>query len=203
MKNLTPTLFVILAASALLLNSCKEDEDDGLDQTNWGYVKEYYTEKPIANAMVVISGSNPMWAIQDTLYTDSNGRYEFERVKYTPEIQASASGYLTSALRVYAPGDFYTKYNRTIFLYQPAEMVVHVKNVKPFNGTDIISLSDFFAPQIVLVGDKVDTVICCLLGRRYTEVLVGAWVTKNEKKYSNNIRYTPTQSKNNIVEINY
>jgi hypothetical protein len=200
----TINYLISLLALVIQLQACKKDMLVGGDATiNWGYVKEFYTQKPIAQALVVVYGKNPMWAVQDTLYTDSNGRYEFDKVKYLPELLTSAPGYLPASMQPYAPGDFFDKYNRTIYLYQPAEMMLHVKNVNPFDQSDYINLTDFFAPFIYLYGTSVDTTICCLTAKRYKEVVIGAWVRKDFKEYSNNVKYTPTKANGNLVEINY
>jgi hypothetical protein len=185
------------------LHACKKDPITNSITTNWGYVKEFYTQKPIPNAMVVVYGKNPMWAVQDTLYTDSNGRYEFDYVKYLPELLTSAPGYLPASMQPYAPGDFFDKYNRTIYLYQPAEMILHVKNVNPFDEYDRISLNDFFAPDVVLNGDNVDTMVCCLTARRYENVGLKTVVRKNSRDSIIMYYHTPTKATGNVVEINY
>ncbi len=188
------------------LHACKKDPITNSITTNWGYVKEFYTQKPIPNAMVVVYGKNPMWAVQDTLYTDSNGRYEFDYVKYLPELLTSAPGYLPASMQPYAPGDFFDKYNRTIYLYQPAEMILHVKNVNPFDESDQIRINDF-SPPIALLGKKVDTIICCLFSRRYETVRLQTIITRNRNgEYKDSIGIyspTPTKATGNVVEINY
>ena len=183
------------------LHACKKDPITNSITTNWGYVKEFYTQKPIPNAMVVVYGKNPMWAVQDTLYTDSNGRYEFDYVKYLAELDATAPGYIPN--RMFTQDELVGSFNRTIYLYQPAEMILHVKNVNPFDESDYINLTDFFSPFIYLYGTSVDTTICCLTAKRYTEVVIGAWVRKDFIEYSNNVKYTPTKATGNVVEINY
>ena len=186
----TINCLILLLALVIQLQACKKDTPVGGDATiNWGFVKEFYTQKPIAQAMVVVYGKNPMWAVQDTLYTDSNGRYEFDYVKYLAELDATATGYIPN--RMFTQDELVGRYNRTIYLYQPAEMMLHVKNVNPFDQSDYINLTDFFAPFIYLYGTSVDTTICCLTAKRYTEVVIGAWVRKDFKEYSNNVKYTP------------
>jgi hypothetical protein len=194
---------ILLLALVIQMQACKKDTPIGSDETtNWGYVKEFYTQKPIPNAMVVVYGKNPMWAVQDTLYTDSNGRYEFGYVKYLPELQASALGYFNSGLQPYAPGDFFDKFNRTIYLYQPAEMILHVKNVNPFDGNIQIDLNDFI-PVSRFDGKGADTMVCCLLGRRYTEIDFQIVVRKNGIDSLFLVYHTPTKATGNVVEINY
>jgi hypothetical protein len=198
----TITNLIILLALVIQMQACKKDTPIGsVETTNWGYVKEFYTQKPIPNAMIVVYGKNPMWAVQDTLYTDSNGRYEFGYVKYLAELDATAPGYIPN--RMFTQDELVGRFNRTIYLYQPAEMILHVKNVNPFNQYDYINLTDFFAPFIYLYGTNVDTTICCLTAKRYNEVVIGAWVRKDFKEYSNNVKYTPTKATGNVVEINY
>jgi len=200
----TINYLILLLALVIQLQACKKDMLVGGDATiNWGYVKEFYTQKPIAQAMVVVYGKNPMWAVQDTLYTDSNGRYEFDKVKYLPELLTSAPGYLPASMQPYAPGDFFDKYNRTIYLYQPAELMLHVKNVNPFNEYDRISLNDFFAPDVVLNGANVDTMVCCLTARRYENVGLKTVVRKNSKDSIIMYYHTPTKAIGNMVDINY
>ena len=205
MKSINPHFLamLVLLSMPLFLITCKIESDDPAprDAINWGYVKEYHTEKPIPNAMLVLYGKNPMWAIQDTLYTDSNGRYEFPQVNYLPDLEASAPNYIGD--RVYTQDELVGRFNRTIHLYQPAEMILHVKNVKPFNENDLVDLPDFFAPMVQLSGANVDTFICCLTARRYTEVIIGVWLTKNQNRYSNNVKHRPTKATGNIVDVFY
>ncbi|MES2560139.1 MAG: hypothetical protein V4590_10385 [Bacteroidota bacterium] len=197
-------LFASMAMPFFFVSCTKEEQTPpATDTVNWGYVKEYYTEKPIPNAMLVLYGKNPLWVVQDTLYTDANGRYEFPIVKYLPELQASASGYFPSGMVVYAPGDFYEEKKRTIHLYQPAEMILHVKNVKPVDASDRVDLIDFFDQRGEWTGSNIDTLVCCLTTRRYTEVLIGVWVTKNQINYSDHVKYTPLKAIGNIVSIFY
>jgi hypothetical protein len=203
----TINYLILLLALVIQLQACKKDMPVGGDATiNWGYVKEFYTQKPIAQAMVVVYGKNPMWAVQDTLYTDSNGRYEFDKVKYLPELLTSATGYLPASMQPYAPGDFFDKYNRTIYLYQPAEMMLHVKNVNPLNESDQIRINDF-NPPLALLGKNVDTIICCLFSRRYETVRLQTIITRNRNgEYKDSIAIyspTPTKATGNLVEIKY
>jgi hypothetical protein len=197
-------LLSIAAGLALQFQSCKKDKEtsnEPANEPNWGYVKEYYTEKPIPNAMVVVYGKNPRWAAQDTLYTDSNGRYEFQYVEYLAELQATSLGYIPN--RMFTQDELVGRFNRTIYLYQPAEMILHVKNVKPFDEYDRISLNDFFAPDVIIYGNEVDTLICCLISRRYQEVGLKTVIWKNAKDSIAIYKYTPTRSTGNTVEINY
>jgi hypothetical protein len=198
----TITNLIILLALVIQMQACKKDTPIGSDETtNWGYVKEFYTQKPIPNAMVVVYGKNPMWAVQDTLYTDSNGRYEFGYVKYLAELDATAPGYIPN--RMFTQDELVGRFNRTIYLYQPAEMILHVKNVNPFDEYDRISLNDFFAPDVVLNGDNVDTMVCCLTARRYENVGLKTVVRKNSRDSIIMYYHTPTKATGNVVEINY
>ena len=209
MKTLTPHFLamLLLLSMPMFLITCKIESDDPTprDAINWGYVKEYYTEKPIPNAMLVLYGVNPLWAIQDTLYTDSNGRYEFPQVNYSPELDVSAPGYLSSGMEVYAPGDFYQK-NRTTHLYQPAEMILHVKNVNPTSENDEIRLNDFW-PPLTVTGREADTMICCLTSRRYETARLQTIVRRirGENMLDSIVIYSvrPTQSHGNIIDIFY
>jgi hypothetical protein len=194
-------LIIILLTAMAYLQACKKEPISTSQTTNWGYVKEFYTQKPIAQAMVVVYGKNPMWAVQDTLYTDSNGRYEFDYVKYLAELDATATGYIPN--RMFTQDELVGRYNRTIYLYQPAEMMLHVKNVNPFNEYDRISLNDFFAPDVVLNGANVDTMVCCLTARRYENVGLKTVVRKNSKDSIIMYYHTPTKATGNMVDINY
>jgi hypothetical protein len=196
---------ILLLALVIQMQACKKDIPIGSDETtNWGYVKEFYTQKPIPNAMVVVYGKNPMWAVQDTLYTDSNGRYEFEYVKYLAELDATAQGYIPN--RMFTQDELVGRYNRTIYLYQPAEMMLHVKNVNPFDESDQIRINDF-SPPLTLLGKNVDTIICCLFSRRYETVRLQTIITRNRNgEYKDSIAIyspTPTKATGNVVEINY
>jgi hypothetical protein len=94
------------------------------------------------------------------------------------------------------------RYNRTIYLYQPAEMMLHVKNVNPFDGDIQIDLNDFI-PVSRFNGKGADTIVCCLLGRRYTEIDFQIVVRKNGKDSLFLVYHTPTKATGNLVEINY
>lgn len=203
MKSVKPLLAAVLLLSIpLFLITCTIEHDTPAptDTVNWGYVKEYYTEKPIPNAMLVLYGKNPLWAVQDTLYTDSNGRYEFPLVKYLPELQASAPDYIGD--RMYTQDELVGRFNRTIHLYQPAEMTMHVKNVRPFSGNIEVSLNDFI-PAKRFNGNNIDTLICCLLARRYTTIDLQVVVRRNDQDSLFLVYHTPTQSHKNIIDIFY
>ncbi|MES2560140.1 MAG: hypothetical protein V4590_10390 [Bacteroidota bacterium] len=206
-KHLAIVILLFVSMPLFFISCTIEDETPpATDTVNWGYVKEYYTEKPIPNAMLVLYGKNPLWVVQDTLYTDANGRYEFPIVKYLPELQASASGYFPSGMVVYAPGDFYEEKKRTIHLYQPAEMILHVKNVKPTDDNDAIRLNDFW-PPVIVSGKEADTMICCLVSRRYQTARLQTVVRRNRNQniVDSIIVYevTPTKAIGNIVSIFY
>jgi hypothetical protein len=201
----TINYLILLLALVIQLQACKKDMPVGGDATiNWGFVKEFYTQKPIANAMVVVYGKNPLWAIQDTLYTDSSGRYEFIYVKYLAELDATATGYIPN--RMFTQDELVGRYNRTIYLYQPAEMLLHVKNVNPLHESDQIRINDF-NPPLILLGKNVDTIICCLFSRRYETVRLQTIITRNRYgEYKDSIAIyspTPTKANGNLVEIKY
>ncbi|MES2560141.1 MAG: hypothetical protein V4590_10395 [Bacteroidota bacterium] len=200
-KHLAIVILLFVSMPLFFISCTIEDETPpATDTVNWGYVKEYYTEKPIPNAMLILYGKNPLWAVQDTLYTDANGRYEFPIVKYLPELQASAANYIGD--RMYTQDELVGRFNRTIHLYQPAEMILHVKNVKPFNGNIQISINDFI-PAKRFNGNNIDTLICCLVARRYTTVDLQIVVRRDSQDSLFLVYHTPTKSNENIVDIFY
>lgn len=206
MKLLKNTFIIMLLFSMVFnLSSCKKDDPNtNQENVNWGYVKEFYTEKPIANATVVIYSRNPLWTVEDTLYTDSNGRYEFPIVKYLPYLEVSANGYIPN--RMFDQDELVGRFNRTILLYQPAEMILHVKNVNPNDENDNIRLNDFH-PYKVVNGKNVDTLICCLVGLRYQTVRTQTVVRRiRNGLFTDSIivfTATPTKSQGNIINIYY
>ena len=116
------------------------------------------------------------------------------------ELQASAPNYIPN--RMFTQDELVGRFNRTIFLYQPAEMVFHVKNVRPFDGDIQVDINDFI-PIKRFDGKNADTMICCLLGRRYNEINFQIVVRRNGKDSLFLVYHTPTKATGNIVEVNY
>jgi hypothetical protein len=79
MKNYI--LYTILIIT--VLTSCRKEKDTMHGMQAGIYVKQYKTNTPIANAMVLITrgvpGSGVGSQIVDTLYTDANGRVAYNK----------------------------------------------------------------------------------------------------------------------------
>lgn len=193
---------MLLLSIPLFLINCQTGIDPyANDTSNWGYVREYSTEHPIPNAKVVVWGNNPVWAVQYTLYTDSNGKFEFPLSNYLPEVQASAFGYYTSERTIFKP----RQTGRVINLYQPAQVNLHIKNVNQVDNSDCISLNlkPFLLPDLILQGKNIDTVYSYLASLRHLTVDIKAVIIKNGIESNMYYRSSPTKSHGNIVDVFY
>ncbi|MFI5222303.1 MAG: hypothetical protein ACHQK8_08260, partial [Bacteroidia bacterium] len=161
---------------------CKKDTAVS-NSPNTGYVKEYYTNKPIANAEVGVYSDNNYTKLVENVYTDSNGKFVTnENISGYANILVSKQGYFQ-----YTWSNWQTNRNNNMFyLDMPAYIQTHIKNVNPVNSSDQIDVEGFpdnigYLGTVTLIGSKVDTTICCILALGYKPYKIPVFVYKYPK----------------------
>ncbi len=153
---------IIFLISFLLLQSgCKKIDNNEADATI--YVKEYKTETPIANAMVLITrgrpGSGVGSSVVDTLFTDSNGKAGYGKTldaKYMYYAEAYKETYFDTHSNQVSVTLGKKNFKTTIYMYAYSYVKLHVKNVNPVNQFDLIYISTY-CYNFYLQGMNIDT----------------------------------------------
>jgi hypothetical protein len=201
MKKQNKWLWLLLSVM-LGLNACQKEEPPKASCQNCGYVKEFFTNKPIPFAKVEIYEDFNYTRLIETVTADSNGLFT-AKTNWVGEYKyvfAYAPGYFPYSIAVGL-----TNYNpdtKTFYLDQPGYIQVHVKNTNPFDENDEVILDDF-PNGIFLRGTDVDTTICCLLGAAYKEYRVRAFVRKNFKDTTNHVKCIVEPNQTITVDVNY
>jgi len=204
--------YIILISYIIIgFSSCKKVSNDQIQAGI--YVKQYKTNTPIANALVLITrgapGSGVGTAIVDTLYTD-----EFGRVKYDKEVDENYMYYAEA----YKEGYFSTHNNQagvtpgkkdfttTIYMYAHSWVKLHVKNVNPYNQFDVIKFnSGCYTYQFQGIMDTTflwcDNCNCAWFGDFNFDA--GAFIIKNNLNYTQHFSFIPPPHDTITVNINY
>ena len=141
MKNV---IFLILAVTLLAYTSCKKDPFENKTIIE-GHILEYGSEKPLPNVRIYLQrldgpAYGPYhWTVVDSIFTDANGyvHYEFNHNEgtidkctfKTPNRYYKIDFAVVNSSRV-------NDISRSVIPY--AWVNVHVKNVNPFNTSDLI-----------------------------------------------------------------
>ena len=203
MKTQNKWMWLLLSVM-LGLNACQKEEPPKASCQNCGYVKEFFTNKPIPFAKVEIYEDFNYTRLIETVTADSNGLFT-AKTNWVGEYKyvfAYAPGYFPYSIAVGL-----TNYNpdtKTFYLDQPGYIQVHIKNTNPFDENDRVRLPDFnFKNDVEIHGTDVDTTICCLLGAAYKKLPFGVFVRKNfiDTSYG----YYPIVEPNQTitVDVNY
>ena len=150
---------------ALNLFSCDKVKQDEIDATI--YVKEFKTNKPIANAKVLItrgkSGSGYGGMEVATIYTDENGKADYGDKNADKDYMYYAEAYKDNYFNTHNQQVSVTRgkknFETTIVMYAESYVKLHVKNVNPFNNIDLIQFLSFCNsnPSVQLQGENIDT----------------------------------------------
>jgi hypothetical protein len=204
-------LYTILIIT--VLTSCRKEKDNMHGMKAGIYVKQYKTNTPIANAMVLITrgvpGSGVGSQIVDTLYTDANGRVAYNKKvdeNYMYYAEAYKDGYFDTHNQQVdvRPGE--KNFTTTIFMYAHSWVKLHVKNVNPYDQFDLLRISTSFY-QWNFSGLNIDTTILYadygyefMADFTYIDACVS---TKNNIDSTIIFTYTPPPHDTITVDINY
>jgi hypothetical protein len=205
--------YIILIALIITgLASCKKVKDNQIQAGI--YVKQYKTNTPIANAMVLITrgvpGSGVGTQIVDTLFTDANGRVAYNNQvdeNYMYYAEAYKDGYFdtrNSQVDV-RPGE--KNFTTTIYMYAHSWVKLHVKNVNPYDQFDKIRISTF-CYNFGLYGMYIDTTfLFCDYGFEFMgdfeHYSYGFYATKNFIDTPIVFNFIPPPHDTITVDINY
>ena len=200
MKKYIILLILIITA----LTSCKKDKDklSGNAIQAGIYVKQYKTETPIANAMILITRGAPHigfgTTILDTLYTDANGRVAYNKVvdqNYLYFAEAYKEGFFDThnAQVLVTPGE--KNFTTTIFMYAHSWVKLHVKNVNPYDQFDYITIQSF-CNTFYLQGISIDSTFlwcfhCHCKWKADFDYEIALGVTKNQSLNTIHLAFTP------------
>ncbi|MBL0053629.1 MAG: hypothetical protein IPP29_20100 [Bacteroidetes bacterium] len=126
------------------------------------YVKEYKTEKPIANAIVSITRGDAYYGghLVTTLTTNENGEAYYDEIvdmDFLYRVQARKDGYIDENQQ--SPISAGKKNQKQLLiLYTESYVKLHVKNVNPFNQYDLIRFG-IGCTALYFQGNNVDTTI--------------------------------------------
>ena len=181
--------------------SCKKEEPPKASCQNCGYVKEFFTNKPIPFAKVEIHQNINYNSLIESVTADSNGKFITETNLYNVAgILITAPNHLPYFYSLWQTNS--DRETNTYWLDQPGYIQVHIKNTNPFDENDEVALPDF-ERNIVIKGTDVDTTICCLLGAAYKEYRVRAFVRKNFKDTTNHVKCIVEPNQTITVDVNY
>ena len=166
MKKLTILSFSILLISLIVCCHKEEPEFSSCE----GRILERGTNKPIANAMIVISycvvnvdNFSSSCSSEDTIYSDVNGKYSFYQDatalnKYTSAghfaLTASKKGYFKQPIDVSMPNR--GAITQDIVLGPSAWLKLHVKAVNQYDSGDTFEVRGLYAGE-PLPGKGFDT----------------------------------------------
>jgi len=204
--------YIILIAFVITgLSSCKKVKNDQIQAGI--YVKQYKTNSPIANAMILITRGVPPsgfgTTVIDTLYTDANGRATYNKnvdTGYKYYAEAYKEGYFdthNSQVDV-RPGE--KNLTTTIYMYAHSWVKLHVKNVNPFDQTDIIDFnSGCYTYHFIGIIDTTflwcDNCNCAWFASY--DYQAGAFIKKNNINTTQMFAFTPISHDTITIEINY
>ncbi len=184
MKNTIPFVFIV-SLFLFFFSSC--DRKSALSDTTIvrGYLLEYGTEDPLPDVAVYLQecggefGSFGCWTV-DTFYTNDEGFFYHEFQHESPSYQVSfsrLSDYYEVREIILNTG----KSNERIRYADPyAYIMLHIKNIDPYNIGDYIEYSGGWAggSSMPLVGESIDSFILKdVMGNRTQ--FVNWWVTKD------------------------
>jgi hypothetical protein len=202
----------IFLSLIISLFSCQKVKNDQVDATI--YVKQYKTETPIANAMVLITrgrpGSGVGSAVVDTLYTDALGKAVYNKnidENYMYYAEAYNENYFDTRNSQVSVTAGKKDFKTTIFMYAHSYVKLHVKNVNPFNQFDYITIQSI-CNTFYLQGSIIDSTFiwcdechCKWMADFYYEAAIG--VTKNNILNTMHITFTPIPHDTTTLNINY
>ncbi len=153
MKNLFYLLPILLL---FCLSACHKEIAFASSE---GVVKESGSNKPIANAKILISNcagdinsGNVNCQTVDTIFSDANGKYKYYKELITREelaggvshyeFMASKKGYLYQLHLVNMPSSGAA--SQDIILAPSAWLKIHVKNINPFDSNDAIEIRGLY-----------------------------------------------------------
>lgn len=187
----------------LIFSNCQKEDETKASCKNCGYVKEFFTNKPIPFAKVEIHQNINYNSLIESVTADSNGKFVTETNLYNVAgILITAPNHLPYFYSLWQTNS--DRETNTYWLDQPGYIQVHVKNTNPFDENDRVRLPDFnFKNDVEIHGTDVDTTICCLLGAAYKKLPFGVFVRKNfiDTSYG----YYPIVEPNQTitVDVNY
>ncbi|MGI8893607.1 MAG: hypothetical protein ACR2GN_09140, partial [Bacteroidia bacterium] len=142
--------YIILISYIIIgLSSCKKVKNDQIQAGI--YVKQYKTNTPLANAMILITrgvpGSGVGTQVVDTLYTDANGRAAYNKKvdeNYMYYAEAYKEGYFDTRNSQVSVTPGKKNFTTTIYMYAHSWVKLHVKNVNPYDQFDLLRISTSF-----------------------------------------------------------
>nr|MBK9652248.1 hypothetical protein [Bacteroidota bacterium] len=195
------------AIFCFLFSSCRKVKRDEIKVTI--YVKEFKTEKPIANALVSITRGDVYGGtdLVTTLTTNENGEAFYDEIVGFDDIyycQARKDGFIDENQQ--APLSQGKKNQKQLLtLYAESYVKVHLKNVNPFNQYDLLEFGNGCAGQVQ--GLYIDTTfLFCdnnYFFRGNFEYSYHYIVTKNTLETRYDFPFTPKSNDTITVNINY
>ncbi len=204
--------YIILISYIIIgLSSCKKVKNDQIQAGI--YVKQYKTNTPLANAMILITrgvpGSGVGTQVVDTLYTDANGRAANNNKvdeNYMYYAEAYKEGYFDTRNSQVSVTPGKKNFTTTIYMYAHSWVKLHVKNVNPYDQFDLLRISTSFY-YWNFSGVSVDSIILYadygyefMADFNYIDACVS---TKNSIDSTIIFTYTPIPHDTISVEINY
>jgi len=193
-----------------LFYQCKKDPNTSNTNTNTsniGYVKEYYTDKPVPNAEVAVYTDMNNLQLVEKVYSDSTGKFETNGSIYNmANVVVSKSGYFQ-----YNFSNAQTNRDRSkniFWLDMPAYIQTHIKNVNPVANDDYITIEGFPETTVppfgslVLQGKNVDTTVCCILAAGYKPFLIPVFMKKYPFVSDSAMPVICTPIANKIITVN-
>jgi len=164
-------LLLLFAISAL---SCAKDKI-GTTRYVEGKVLEYGTEKPVANARVLLLEARgeflgPSYkVIVDSTWTDEKGYYRFQYIKYPGSNFVSATGD-----QYFKSEDYYVldqKKSKTDIVLDPhAWLKVKIVHNGPIGEFDTFGMQNMSCtPDLFFIREEVTTIACFRAGNRTQE----------------------------------
>ena len=199
----------LIVCYCLPFSSCHKVKSDEIKVTIT--VKEYKTDKPIANAIVSITiGKNQIGTnLVATLTTNENGEAFYDEIvstfDYNYYCQARKEGYIDEGTQ--APISIgKDKQKQVLTLYTESYVKLHVKNVNPFNQSDLISFNS--ACNTYTIAGTADSTFLwcydcdCKWYGNYNHT-GGAFITKNGKDTTVHFNFETRPYDTITVNINY
>ena len=164
-KNFKMKRTILMLWVAVALASCSKSKME--NTIAQGRILAYGTNKPVAGARVSLQGCTYSWQgggycnIIDSTITQSDGKYHFNFVGESTDnyiVFVKADGYHKND---YLINDFHTDFTHDITLDPYSWIRLHVKNIRPFDSQDLVSLAGPWGGgggKDIFYGTSIDTV---------------------------------------------
>jgi hypothetical protein len=192
--------FLLIFLLSIGFISCDKEPEPAEPEfaDNIGYVKEYHTNKAIANAEIGIYDDPGYNKLLDSAHSDANGRFKtIKNFKYEAAVLVAKDGYYLYTYGM-APTNRDEKKN-IFYLDKPGYILLHFKSDSSHGPYDRLNLGEYSLP-VDIIGNHIDTFICCIQKPGYKEYTIPVFVKRYpEQEYKARPEYCSPKSNDTLL----